>query len=131
MKYLPLLGAFLLSSFVQACQPSRKITYTETIEQMDESTAYDGGYFEAKNYSISFRRIPDNEHMYAVSIIEPRSVKGENGFTVPSTLAVECDKGEAKGFVAMGADKSKGFMTDVLLYYLNEFCSRNGYEMNK
>ena len=91
-------------------------------------TAYDGGSFDGKNYAMSFRRVPGTEDVYAVSIVEPRSVKGENGITFPSSLVVDCRKGEAKGYVAMGTDRSEEFMVDVLVYYLKEFCIRNGYE---
>jgi hypothetical protein len=92
------------------------------------SKNYKGGYFEGENYVMTFFRIHQTDHKYSVSVIEPRSFKNENGDIVPSSFSFDCQNGRADGFVAMGADKPQAFIDDVLLYYLNEFCTRNGYE---
>ena len=89
---------------------------------------YKGGYFEGENYVMTFFRIHQTDHQYYVSVIDPRSFKNENGDIVPSSFSFDCQNGRADGFVAMGADKTQAFIDDVLLYYLNEFCNRNGYE---
>ena len=89
---------------------------------------YRGGYFEGENYIMTFYRIRNTCHIYSVSVIEPRSVKNENGVVVPSSFSFNCQNGKADGFVAMGADRSQAFMEEVLGYYLMEFCTRNGYE---
>ena len=88
--------------------------------------ASDGGVLEGENYAMTYRRVPGTKHLYAVSVIEPRSLKDGNGFTVPTALAVDCKKGEVKGFVAMG-NKDAKFINGVLIYYMSEFCSKNGY----
>ena len=89
---------------------------------------YQGGVFEGENYVMTFYRFRDTDHKYSVSVIETRSVMDENGNIVPSAFAFDCGKGVGDGFVAMGADRSKAFIEDVMIYYLLEFCTRNGYQ---
>ena len=87
---------------------------------------YKGGLFEGENYVMTFYRIRNSVHIYSVSVIEPRSVKNDKGVVVPSSFSFNCENGNADGFVAMGADRSKAFIEDVMMYYLLEFCTRNG-----
>ena len=89
---------------------------------------YKGGLFEGENYVMTFYRIRNSVHIYSVSVIETRSVKNDNGVVVPSSFSFNCENGNADGFVAMGADRSKAFIEDVMMYYLLEFCTRNGYQ---
>ena len=90
-------------------------------------TRYNGGIFTSKDYTMTFHRVPGAKHKYAVSIVESRSPKDENGFIVPSSLGVDCKKGKAKGYVAMGKTDIE-FNKEILIDYLKEFCSRNAYQ---
>jgi len=65
-------------------------------------TRYNGGIFTSKDYTMTFHRVPGAKHKYAVSIVESRSPKDEDGFIVPSSLGVDCKKEKAKGYEAMG-----------------------------
>ena len=89
---------------------------------------YRGGIFESENYVMTFYRISNSVQIYSVSVIQPRSVKNDDGVVVPSSFSFNCENGNADGFVAMGADRSKAFIEDVMMYYLLEFCTRNGYQ---
>ena len=73
-------------------------------------------------------RIHQIDHKYSVPVIESRSFENENGDIVPSSFTFDCQNGRADGFVAMGADRPQAFIDDVLFYYLNEFCTHDGYE---
>ena len=90
-------------------------------------TRYNGGIFTSKSYTMTFHRIPGAKHKYAVSVVESRSPKDDNGFIVPSSLGVDCKKGKAKGYVAMGKTDME-FNQEILIDYLKEFCSRNAYQ---
>lgn len=89
-------------------------------------TTYEGGDFSNKEYSMTFHRVPGTKHKYAVAIIERLSPKDKNGFIVPMSLGLDCINGKAEGYVILG-NKDIEFGKGVLLYYLKEFCSRNGY----
>jgi len=75
---------------------------------------------------MTFKCGPSAKYMCAVSVIEPRSLNDDNVVTAPTALTVDCKKGEARGNAAMG-DKNEKFINGVLVKYMTEFCSKNGY----
>ena len=110
MKYLPLLGALLLSAAPVVAE-----------------APYAGGYFKGKGYVLTFSRFPETDHKYSVSVIESRSAKDKDGDIFPSSFAFECKNGKGEGFVAMGSDRSEASSNQSTRYYIVDFCNRNGY----
>ena len=82
---------------------------------------YRDGVFKGEKTAVIYHRLSDTDHKYSVSVIEPMSVKDEDGVIVPSSFSFECEKGDAAGFVAMGGDRSQSFNQDVIRYCLIEF----------
>ena len=86
-----------------------------------------GGSFSKDDYVMTYNQFENNGSLYSVSVVEPRSVR-RNGYAVPSTFSFDCQKSEGSGYVAMGANRSDAFTTEVLTYYFLEFCTGFGYE---